>query len=171
MNQWERQSAEPIQWYERFTRYRLMGMGRSIRKVLEAENQRPKNIPGNWLRMAEKWNWRERAEAWDFAEIEAQRMRDEEAFRQELQAHRENALAVVREGLAMSLDTAKLINLRLNAMIEKMESGDFEWIEISELPNFMRAFAAVASASLDCEALVLQVSELLLKIDNQQEPA
>ncbi len=176
---WERQPGEPLRWFERFTRYRLMGLNRSIDKVflLEIGQKRPKQArnpkkperaSGTWRDIAQKFKWAERAEAWDLAEVEAQRIQDEETFRRELKKHRENALAVVRQGLAMSLQSAKLINAQLQAMAKKAEEDKFEWLETSDLPNFMRAFATVASASLDCEALVLQVSELLIKIDAEK---
>lgn len=170
-NPWEKQPGEPTIWYKRFTTYRLMGMQRSLRKVLEGENRQSKNLPGNWLRTAEQWSWRERAEAWDLNELEAQRVEDEEKFRLELKEHRANALAMVRSGLEMSLNAAKLINARLGELAEKAEAGNLEDIEIALIPNLMRAFSAVASASLDCEALVLQVDEILLKLDEPQAPA
>lgn len=174
---WERQPGEPLIWYERFTRYRLMGRNRSIDKVyaIERDQKRPKETKkshprasGAWHNTAVRFEWTERVEAWDLAEIEAQRIKDEEAFRRELKEHRQNALAVVRQGLAMSLTTAKLVNAQLKSMAKKAEEENFEWLEAESLPNFMRAFASVASASLDCEALVLQVSELLLKIDAEK---
>lgn len=176
---WERQPGEPLIWYERFTRYRLMGATRSVDRVYSIERGQkgpkgakksatPIRAPGSWRSAAQRFEWTDRVEAWDLAEIEAQRIRDEEVFRRELKEHRQNAMAVVRQGLAMSLTTAKLVNAQLKSMAKKAEEENFEWLEVESLPNFMRAFASVASASLDCEALVLQVSELLLKIDAEK---
>lgn len=162
---WDRQPGETAQWYNRFTRYRLMGLSRSIRKVFEAENRRSKNLPGNWLRVAEKWNWRERAEAWDFAEIEMQRVKNEEILRNELQAHYENCLIMSREGLAATHRLLNLVNAKLSILEKKAEAGE-DVLEVRDLPNFIRTIAAVGAMALESEALVLDVRDLLEKSES-----
>ena len=62
---------EPLMWYDRFTRFRLMGVARSVRQVYaevretRGKSKRFKNVPGAWNRAVEIWQWRQRAEAWD----------------------------------------------------------------------------------------------------------
>jgi len=68
---------EPILWYTRFERYRLMGSNRSLLGVYKTElgrkeqnNKPPVNAPMVWRKAAESWNWKARAESWDMQEVE-----------------------------------------------------------------------------------------------------
>lgn len=78
MSEWERMENEPILWYTRFERYRLMGSNRSLLGVYKTElgrkeqnNKPPVNAPMVWRKAAESWNWKARAESWDMQEVEA----------------------------------------------------------------------------------------------------
>lgn len=71
---WDRMidQNEPIKWYARFDRFRLMKpWERSVNAVFEEEEieknrEKPRKKPtGNWYEIAEKWKWNERAETWD----------------------------------------------------------------------------------------------------------
>ena len=64
---WARQAGEPLMWYRRFERYRLMQPVRSIVAVFREEkraNERDE-APGRWYEEAKKWRWDERVAAWD----------------------------------------------------------------------------------------------------------
>ncbi len=96
---WEKEPNEPDKWFDRLTRFRLLGPARSLIAVYRAE-PKPKasrrrafrqgqkghekarkgkrsGIPGAWTRAAKDWRWLQRAEAWDAA----QRHVDEEAWK------------------------------------------------------------------------------------------
>lgn len=69
MNPWDRQPGERSKWFQRFTRYRLLGYARTFEAVYRDEQQslglktgRPSR---SWFDIAREWKWRERAEAWD----------------------------------------------------------------------------------------------------------
>jgi len=80
MSEWERMENEPILWYTRFERYRLMGSNRSLLGVHKLEiaekgrkgksNKPPTKAPTAWDKAASEWNWKTRAEAWDMLEVE-----------------------------------------------------------------------------------------------------
>ena len=74
---WDRQrkdgKLEPALWFDRFSRFRLMGASRSLLECVncvrdEIGQNRSNNVPGSWRRASEKWQWRERAELWDQSE-------------------------------------------------------------------------------------------------------
>lgn len=76
-NESERLPGEPLLWYRRYQRYKLMQPTRSVAKVFQeeeaeknGEKQRTKPI-GEWYEQAKKWQWEARAAAWD-----EQQMRD-----------------------------------------------------------------------------------------------
>ena len=70
LHPWDRQPEEPNRWYQRFTAFRLQGVGRSL---LEAANKsrdekgikRTVRVAGAWVRACDTWRWRDRAAAWD----------------------------------------------------------------------------------------------------------
>jgi hypothetical protein len=68
---WARQPGEPLLWFRRFERFRLMEPTRSIVAVFReehAEENRGKprrEATGDWYEMAKLWQWNERAAAWD----------------------------------------------------------------------------------------------------------
>jgi len=83
---WERQDKEPNLWYDRFERFRLLGVGRSIEEVFRGEStakvskgQHTRRPSRYWYAAARTWRWTERAEAWDAGERE--RIRRAEANR------------------------------------------------------------------------------------------
>ena len=70
MEKWDRQEGEGNLWYDRFTRYRLLGARRSLLAACNAERKEvgkgtKKQTSGAWTENAAKWHWKERAEAWD----------------------------------------------------------------------------------------------------------
>jgi hypothetical protein len=67
---WEQMDGEPNRWFQRFERFRLMGLGRSILSCVNRERvakgrAESDDAPGSWRNAAKAWDWRARAEAWD----------------------------------------------------------------------------------------------------------
>lgn len=67
---WERQPKEPGNWYDRFTRYRLLGPTRTLTTACRSEQaalgkRQSKGPSSGWAAAFVKWNWQERAEAFD----------------------------------------------------------------------------------------------------------
>lgn len=68
---WEQMPDEPLRWYRRFEKFRLMEPVRSIALVFQAEEteknrEKPRTKPtGDWYEIAKQWKWEERAAAWD----------------------------------------------------------------------------------------------------------
>lgn len=94
MDAWDRQAREPTRWHERFQKFLLAGVTRSIyatylaehderlqarqakRPVVERTTNARPGLPKQWREQAQKWNWRERADAWD----DVQRQRRTELY-------------------------------------------------------------------------------------------
>jgi hypothetical protein len=64
---WGRRPGEPLTWFRRFERYRLMEPVRSVAAVFREEKGKNgrDEAPGRWYEEAKKWQWEERAAAWD----------------------------------------------------------------------------------------------------------
>src|SRR5687768_17469897 len=90
---WDQLPGEPGHWYQRFTRFRLAGPGRSVLGLYRAERHarslpgRVHSIPHRWQAAIARWHWRERVAAWDAAERE-QMLADYEADRLAARADR-----------------------------------------------------------------------------------
>jgi len=84
---------EPANWYDRFTRFRLLGPSRTIVTLWRNEKGENGNkIPNaRWYSTSSEWRWQERAEAWDRVEqprIQAARLAQmEEARARHLEVH------------------------------------------------------------------------------------
>lgn len=77
---WERKQGERNLWFDRFTRYRLMGPKRSLLGAVNAERRgaqrgATKSVPRTWADAFLREQWKARAEAFDQAERD--RMEDE----------------------------------------------------------------------------------------------
>jgi len=94
-NPWDRQrnedgEMEPMRWYERFERYRLLGPGRSMLGTYNAERiergrKATTSTPIVWVKAADAWHWQERSEAWDMENI-AKRREEQAAWAEEWKA-------------------------------------------------------------------------------------
>ena len=64
---WEKRSDEPLAWFNRFERYRLLGPQRSLeaasQRCAEVEGQRCPTSSRTWCDASRRWQ--ERAQAWD----------------------------------------------------------------------------------------------------------
>lgn len=84
MKEWERQKGERNLWFDRFTRFRLQGPGRSLLALynewrIQKGAKKSDSVAVSWRRACEQWQWRKRAEAWD--ESERQKLEEEWADR------------------------------------------------------------------------------------------
>ncbi len=113
-NPWDRQrdaqgNLEPMLWYERFERYRLMGPNRTIEAAWRespAKGSKGKRPSRHWYERAREWRWKERAEAWDVAEAQRQRAEreaEERRLRAEARDVRRNLLAAGHNVLARAM--------------------------------------------------------------------
>ena len=109
---WDKEDNEPSLWYDRFTKYRLLGPSRSLRKLWrvvrfeQGQDDIKKNqgAPHLWNEKAKIWRWKERAEAWD--EYERERREDE-------------AEEILQTGLAL----AHIRVMKLQKLAEKIEDN------------------------------------------------
>ncbi len=75
---WERQEGEPLNWFNRFKRFRGLGPKRTVLAALEQERATIKAlkstqkaiVPGSWKAACIKWQWVERALAFDEWKVE-----------------------------------------------------------------------------------------------------
>jgi hypothetical protein len=69
MHPWQRQKDEPIEWFERFDLYRLMGPGRrsllAVYRRSDPARSAAKCVNPAWRKAERDWQWRQRSEAWD----------------------------------------------------------------------------------------------------------
>lgn len=113
---WERQTDEPILWFERFLMFIFMGVKRSVVGIYRRHRLtkcpdrvlKVSTAPARWLRLAKKWRWRERAEAYD-ATMYLEILEDAERERRlALSRHRAQAQEWATAGIAW-LEAAKQI--------------------------------------------------------------
>lgn len=109
---------EPIKWYARFDRFRLMKpWERSVNAVFEEEEteknrEKPRKKPtGNWYEIAEEWKWDERAEAWD---------KEQRAERDRLIALEEEE--VLNSKYALKHNRIKALNKLVEQLVEEAEN-------------------------------------------------
>jgi hypothetical protein len=92
---WEKKSDEPLTWFNRFERYRLLGPQRSLdaasQRCAQVEGQRCAESSRTWYGASRRWQWQERARAWN-ATQPSPLPGEEEAHRSE--AHQEYLEAI-----------------------------------------------------------------------------
>jgi hypothetical protein len=158
-----RLDGEPARWYSRFIAFALLGPGRSVLAAYNAARARESprkpaaSAPRSWKSAAAAWRWQERAGTWDAAELERRRVADAAAFRDELERHRRNAVAIARVLIGIDVDGLKLMSERLAAL-----KG--EEIKAESIPAFLRALAAVGDSALNAECLGLGALEVARSI-------
>jgi len=135
MGTWEQQSDEPSLWFDRFTRFRQAGPGRSLLRVYiieraqrGGERRESYSLPGAWDRASAKWNWRARADAWDAHERKAFEIEFEERKKASkvarirvLEAYRDK-LQVALEHLTPETAEWKDVTAGLKAMAEQLRA-------------------------------------------------
>lgn len=101
---WDIQDGEPIIWYQRFEKYRTLGVHRSLEKLWQSlPGPHGLNVPNRWYQIANDYNWRDRAAAWDVFQI-AEKRRE---FADEAQEDKRTRLRIIkgaRNKLLQALD-------------------------------------------------------------------
>ena len=124
--QWERQQGEPILWFGRFERYRILGTERNLLSVYNAwraevgKGGQKTSIPHAWDINCKRWDWRERAEAWDAEQRRLRMIQEQEALDEMYRQHTQ--AAIMMRGIGM----IKLDDLRQNrkALDEEVSPSD-----------------------------------------------
>lgn len=156
-NLWDRQPREPMNWFERFERFRLAGANRSMLAIYKAEKavtdaakgkpyKEPKTLPKQWRDLSSKWRWRERAEAWDAHLIEIRR--EEEAKR--LAEEQEIARQFRRQSVqSMGILLTNLIEKMANTVENygKMKEGRPAYMDGREINYIASAIATITKLS------------------------
>jgi hypothetical protein len=111
--------GEPLLWYNRFTRFRLMFPRRSVAAVFHGEQssrnpEKPRRNPDNdWYNAAKRWQWEERAEAYDAAQFA-----EEEKIR----------ARVMRSGFALQHNRILALQKQLEDLIAMTAEQDKVWV-------------------------------------------
>lgn len=160
---WDQQEGEPTQWFVRFELYRLAGPSRSLLHFYSAERIKAgkgaaQTISGAWQKQVTLWRWKERAEAWDQVQLAELRETGEQAFRRQLELHRQRSLRVAKN----AMDTAEKLLEKTTSRLLAIKPSQ---IPVKSIPAYLRAAASVAEASLNAEAQALSVEELLRELD------
>ena len=111
---WEKRSDEPLAWFNRFERYRLLGPQRSLeaasQRCAEVEGQRCPKSSRTWCDASRRWQWQERARAWD-ATQPSPLPGEEEAHRSDARQERLGMISKIVKDLYVTLNLADLPNL------------------------------------------------------------
>ena len=111
---WEKRSDEPLAWFNRFERYRLLGPQRSLEaaslRCAEVEGQRCPKSSRTWCDASRRWQWQERARAWD-ATQPSPLPGEEEAHRSDARQERLGMISKIVKDLYVTLNLADLPNL------------------------------------------------------------
>ncbi|MFM7173458.1 MAG: hypothetical protein ACKO4U_10550, partial [Caldilinea sp.] len=111
---WEKRSDEPLTWFNRFERYRLLGPQRSLeaasQRCAEVEGQRCPKSSRTWCDASRRWQWQERARAWD-ATHPSPLPGEEEAHRSDARQERLGMISKILKDLYVTLNLADLPNL------------------------------------------------------------
>ncbi len=85
---WDQQEGEPNRWFHRFSKYRLLGSGRSIEATYKAECETKRckiNRPSRlWHKMGKDWQWAHRAAQWDQYKTEQAEKEIDEFWRKKI---------------------------------------------------------------------------------------
>ena len=114
---WEKKSDEPLTWFNRFERYRLLGPQRSLdaasQRCAQVEGQRCAESSRTWYGASRRWQWQERARAWD-ATQPSPLPGEEEAHRSDARQERLGMISKILKDLYVTLNLADLPNLDEN---------------------------------------------------------
>lgn len=126
---WDQIDGEPILWYKRFTRYRLLWPVRSIAAAYKSEQEENEEkrgktratprteADGTWYEMARAWKWEERAAAWD-AQVDAE-------LEKTIAAERKK---ILRTGMALQHKRIERLNYLVEKLLLMVEDEDKVWV-------------------------------------------
>ena len=143
---WERLPEEDNKWWDRFERYRLMGINRSFLGVYTQEKRdraaqqghefkQPKSTPGSWTQHIIDYQWETRAHAWDEHE---RQLRVKEA-----DARRANEVAKAREIMWTSLQALQGIAGRIINTMGEQAKHEPDKIDLKGFKEFMLGFGVI----------------------------
>lgn len=122
---WEQIEGEPIKWYSRFDKLRLMKpWKRSINAVYVEEQDVKKgektreNAPTLWYDIAKQWEWNGRAEAWDKYRITE---RDKQIAAEEEE--------ILKSEYALKHERIKDLNEIAKLLREEVFDDDKRWVD------------------------------------------
>lgn len=123
---WEQRidEGEPVKWYARFDRFRLMRpWKRSVNAVYEEEETEKygrvrTKIAGKWYEMAKQWEWDGRAAEWDKHRITE---RDKQIAAEEAE--------VMKEQYALKHERIKHLNEVARLLKEEVEDINKRWLD------------------------------------------
>lgn len=120
---WERQNGEPLLWYRRFERFRLMEPVRSIASVFQTEEteknrEKPRTkATGDWYEQAKLWRWEDRAATWD-------NYQDEQIEKQILAEQKK----ILRARYALKHKRIELLDRKAHQLAELTDDEGSIWI-------------------------------------------
>lgn len=86
---WLRQHNEPIEWYERFQKFMLLGTSRDLATIYIDVTGKKGAVPHKWIDVYDLWKWKSRAEAWDEAELSKDRIAEEKSRKEAREQRRD----------------------------------------------------------------------------------
>lgn len=106
---WERMPGEVEHWFQRFERFRLMGVGRDLNSAYNQERvakglQESSEASGFWRKVAKANRWYERAEAWDAYLTQEREAEYEARWKKEIMGKTEVLGRISRMGRAKPSD-------------------------------------------------------------------
>lgn len=130
---WDRYPKEPNQWFDRFTKLRLMGPNRSLlaafrnERLAAGKSGHVVRVPGAWNTNAIKWKWLERAEAWD----QEQRELEEKQALRDLEKARRHRVEVLMGGRGFVIKWLSRMLERVTKDPKVLDSWDFDTITLA----------------------------------------
>jgi hypothetical protein len=117
---WKRQPGESLRWYQRFGKFRLMTLPRSIAAVYQEEKKggNPSDVPpGSWYEAAKQWQWEERAATYD------------EHVRQIAETKHEAYIkSILDQGYALMHERVRALNTLALKLEEEMAERNNIWL-------------------------------------------
>ena len=149
---WERQVGEPIRWFARFEKYRLLGPTRTPTIVYNGEREADgrsiipwRHAPASWYTNSRKWCWDERAEAWDISLIEENNrewLRRREEWRQQ---EWDLAEAMHKKVLDMMVFPVTRVTREQDGRVTVIEPADWKIADISKMATVISKLARLAT--------------------------
>lgn len=168
MSPWDRLPEEPNLWFDRFMRFRLMGVRRSVRAVYLREfsqkaDEGGEKPPAAWYEAAKEWRWRERAEAWD--ETERERIRQEwRAFAVEWRGKERRIAEALLEKAEQMLQfpvakISRVIAENGDQITQIVEPADWRFTDVTRLADTASKLARLA-AELETQRQRVEIEEV-----------
>lgn len=162
---WDRQPGERNLWYDRFTRYRLIGATRSLLGIYKLDLQErgrkgkkePTRAAESWRKASAEWNWKARAEAWDEIIRQERIAAEEEARRDMLRRHAHQAQTLQSIGVLKlsSLDVKRIVALQPSERADAMKA-----ISIAEARHYIGDGVKLERQALGLPEHLLAVAQM-----------